>query len=262
MKHCIALAFAACTLGLAGTQASASVIGDYITGEFVDPILMGCIEDAATLAPTCMDDTSTAVYSINNATPSGGPLKTSSIMWGDYPGGPAGNIPFSTIAFTGGFIPPTGGVLPFSIGAISYTNGTSETTSDVFGATLNLYASNGRSTVFIGSELVAFNATLNDGTDAQDADYLTFSGLPGESFNVFEGGTLHGHLNGKVIGDPNAVLTGLSLSGGQSANGFIGNDPTFAVPEPTTLGLLGLTFAGIGVGFAARRKMSWMSSAR
>jgi hypothetical protein len=146
-------------------------------------------------------------------------------------------IPSSTVAFVGGTIPAIMDS-PFRLGAISYTNGSSASNSAIFGATLNLYASDGFSETPLGSIAVQFNYTTNDGTAAQNSDYLTFTGLSNQSFNVYEQATASGFLNGVIVGDPTVSLTSLALAPGQGTNGFIGSDspaPSSPVPEPSSI---------------------------
>jgi len=95
--------------------------------------------------------------------------------------------------------------------------------------------------------------TANTGTTAQNADYITFSGLANKSFNVFEGATAIGGLVGFIIGDPVLSLTDITVSQGQSANGFVGNSPPLPVSEPASLTLLGGALLGLGLMRRRRR---------
>lgn len=226
-----------------------SITGNFIVGQWSNPIFRGCTADAVNRsALSCSDNTTSAVYSIANATTTGGPLAKSVLTEGanlsPQPGDPP--ISSSVVTFIGGTIPASRETVPFVIGSIAFTNGTSFDDTGIYGATLNLFASNGFAAVFIGSETVQFNTTFNTGTNAQNADYLTFSGLAGLSFEVYEQATASGSLFGLVIGDPETTLTGLTIDPGQSQNGFIGTDAPLPLPtpEPATVALIGsaLTF--------------------
>lgn len=238
----ILLAIAPQHLGASG------ISGNYIVGQWGSPIFDGCLVDAVDRSSlTCANTSASAVYSISNASTTGGPLAASTIMEGANATPVPGVPPADSLTFTGGTIPATHESIPFVIGSISFTNGTSESGSQIYGATLNLFASNGNVVQFIGSELVQFNATLNTGTAAQNADYLTFSGLAGQSFEVYEGATATGALNGEVIGDPQVFLTSVTLDPGQSASAFIGADPALPTntPEPGSLAMLGSGVFGL-----------------
>ena len=69
----------------------------------------------------------------------------------------------------------------------------------------------------------------------------------GQSFEVLEGVTTTGSLNGLVIGDPVVVLTSLTLDPGQSASGFIAADPPLptSIPEPVSVVLFGTGLVGL-----------------
>ncbi len=240
-------------VALIPSAATASGIsGNYIVGQFSNLIFNGCFADAVTLAPLCSDNTATAVYSVKNASLNGGPLAMSELASGTSSSPPPGVSPASTITFTGGSIPATHASVPFVIGGLSYTNGTSNSNSVLFGATLNLFASDGFTVQPIGSETVLFNYTINTGNAMQNADFVTFSGLAGQAFQVYEGATATGALNGLVVGDPQVVLTSLTLDPGQSAFALINNEAPFAqAPEPSSLVLIG---AGLLSLYALRHR--------
>ena len=253
MRRSLIAAAACCIISMIGLPAEAGTIsGDFIVGQWADPILSGCIIDGVTRTTNigalslCFDNSSGAVSTITNAATNAGPLAQSTITSGANPG-------FSSVRFTGGSIPATHGSVPFAIGGISFTNGASAANTSIFGATLNLYASNGFATVFIGSVVVDLTGTVNDGTLAQNADFLNFSGLAGVSLEAFEGATVDASLIGEVIGDPFTILTSIALDGDQSLNGFIGTDTAPSIPEPSTLALVGAGLAGL-VAFRRRRK--------
>jgi hypothetical protein len=233
------LALVSLTLLAAQTKSDA----DTIVGVWSNPVFAGAVADGATGALTFQNNTGSSVVSItSNAT---------TISWGTFtPGGitsppgqpnPAGCAVIaptpcaSTLTFTGGTVPadPT---IPFQIGTITFTNGTSNLDSLIFGATLTFFRTSSSNP--IGSDFVNFATTANTGTPAQNADYITFSGLAGTSFNVFEGATATGNLIGFI---DDLVLTGITLDSSQSGNGFVGNSPPLPVPGPIAgAGLPGL----------------------
>jgi hypothetical protein len=262
------LAFAMASAALpsaAGAQVvvGPSVGGDRIYAQWENPVTHGSLLDAVTRLPyggSSVDTTATAVYDLG-----GPPSATATLSWGDFPGATSPPPPNSTVTFTGNIIPDDGtkGTTPFSLGSVSYTNGTSENGTQIFGATLDFYADAGGNLIPIGSDFVALTATVNDGdTDAQNADYVNFAGLP-LSFNVYEGDTASGQLNGVIVGDPMAHLTSFTLDPGQDANGFIGNDAPAPVPEPSgwAMMLAGLFGVGAVLRSSPRRGLNRAASA-
>jgi hypothetical protein len=233
----------------AATISDPSVAGFSIIGSWSNPVLVGSVLDAVTSVPTFYNDASSAVYD------TGAAGSSTTVRWGAYPASdnpPVGTIPASSVTFTGtNAIPPSKATAPFSIGSLSYTNGSSVTGTGIFGATLNLYAVGNSTTVPLGSINFQFTATSNDGTDAQNADYLNVSGIPG-SFNVYEGATATGAINGTIVGDPMFVPLFFSIDLNQDANGFLGNSIAAPVPEATSWAMMMLGFAGLG--FMAYRR--------
>jgi hypothetical protein len=108
----------------------------------------------------------------------------------------------------------------------------------------------------IGSDFVGFATTSNTGTAAQNADYITFSGLANTSFNVYEGATAIGGLDGFIDA---LVLTGITVDASQAANGFVSNSPALPVPGPLAgAGLPGLVFASSLLAWLrVRRRRGW-----
>jgi hypothetical protein len=229
--------------------------GDTIEATWSNPTLSGTVIDPVTNALTGYNNSSSAVFGISNA------ASSSTINWGTYsttgitnpPGVPdaagcASIAPTpcqSTVTFIGATLPANTSV-PFTVGTFTYTNGTSNSDSLIFGATLTFVDVQTGTT--IGSDTVSINTTLNTGTATQNADYLVFSGLTGVSFNEGEGQTATAMGKGFVDG---LVLTSLTITGG--TGGFIGNDPPLpaTVPEPASIALLG---AGITCLTLIRRR--------
>ncbi len=229
-----------------------TVSGDPVLAQWEDPVFIGSLLDGASGAvypPGSANTTATAVYNLGSSLPAA----STTISWGDYPGAPGGVPPSSTITFTGiPSIPATKGTVAFPIGSFSYTNGTSLDGSQIYGATLGLYARGTTGNIPIGSIVFKFTATVNDGTAIQNADYLNVVGISG-SFNVLEGATASASVYGTIIGDPQFIPSYFQLDAGQNG-GFIGSNLSSPVPELSTWTMMLFGFAGIGLMYGQKRR--------
>ena len=216
-----------------------------ISGVFSSPVLTGSVIDldGKTLIP--VDNTTTGVRT---------GFGTNAITWGD----PDPSI----LTFTGKSF---SGVAPgqvFDLGTITYTNGNSFRETLIFGATLTLSVNSTQGgSVDPSTSSVDFLSTANhflpnDGLDPrfkfQDADFLSFSAFP-QTFNVFEDSTASAELFGKIVGDPQLVLTGIELNPDQSNNGFIGHGVGSVPDSGGTLALVGIALAALAF-FGISRK--------
>jgi hypothetical protein len=188
----------------------------------------------------------------------------SALQWGIYTPPPTQTVPgFSELDFFGAAI-PTNTTQPFNIGTLTFYNGTSDTNTLIYGATISFYAGSPLLGHFLGTDQITITTTANQGLSIQqDSDWLNICGplsnVCGSSINAIEdsgGGTgVTVDLMGSLIGDPMLMLDSVSLAPGQSpdTNGFVGNNlPLAAVPEPAALALFG---AGLlGLGFVTKRR--------
>jgi hypothetical protein len=225
-----------------------AVAGDPVLAQWELPVTTGTLLDGAThlpYPPGVVDVSGTADYNLGTTTPA----SSATVTWGTPV---AGSFP-NSITFTGNpLIPASKGTVDFPIGGFSYTNGSTTHDSEIFGATLVLYAHAADGNIPLGSIDFLFQQTFNDGTAYQNADWLQVQGVS-NTFQALEGATLTGSLNGLIIGDPQFVPYFFSLDPGQNGvNGFLGG-PTGAVPEPSTWAMMLIGFAGIGF-MAYRRK--------
>ena len=264
-KGCLVAGAMACLgLGPAHASTSQSTIIGVFGGVTVNGNVLH-IPDAS--STTYYDNTGRAVYGIvnstNPATTGSPPIQStgSTLTWGDDNGGAGAS---SILNFFGAVIPSSIDQ-PFRVGRLTYSNGTSSLTSLIFGATISFYDGSISAANFLGTDTIVINTTSNLGqSTAQDADYLNICGnqsnICGSSIEAIEssqGGTgLTVDLFGVIVGDPQLFLTSAMVTPGQSPtmNGFIGNDLPAALPEPSTVTLVGASMLAMGGSLRRRRR--------
>jgi hypothetical protein len=180
-----------------------------------------------------LDNSSTAVYSITSV----GGGTSNELQWGS-PVADDSRMTFTGKTYTNEPVNQT-----FDLGTLTYFNGSTDINSSIFGAYLSFSVGNG---ITPASTALNIATTVNDGTAAQNADFIGFSGLS-QTFNVLENATASVDIYGYINNNAQLVIGGVSLNPG--GGGYIANG---GVPEPATWAIMLL---GVGmVGFAARRR--------
>jgi hypothetical protein len=183
-----------------------------ITGVFDTPVLTGAFLDAGARRPVARDNTTTAGAS---------GVATSSLTWGDTNGG---TLAPSTLAFTGNSFSDVAPGQVFPLGTLSYFNGQNPPPSLIFGLSMHLSAGDGIAP-FTGPVDVV--STVNANLDrVADADVLVFSKFEIPStLAAFEGTTVTAIVYGKIVGDSELEITGLSLAPGEASHGCVAAGP-------------------------------------
>jgi hypothetical protein len=204
-----------------------------ITGIFSAPILSG-FEIETDGSVTFFDNSATAVIS---------GVGTSTFNWGTLDGSFFPD--HSTLQFSGVDFTSKAPDEVFKLGTLTYTNGTSFVDTTAFGITLTIGVANFNVAIDPAVAQLAILVTVNGGVDPfRDADFISFDVLP-LTFHVFEGATATADVFGYIHGDPQVVISGISLPLDQP--GFLAS-----VPQPGTYVLV---LAGLALlGFVARRK--------
>jgi hypothetical protein len=244
---------AICAAGFAA-PAIAGPFNGSVSGVFSLPALSGQLEDGATGVFTPENNAGTAACSLVGCTAPllpGDPAKN--VNWGTG----AFAIPTSTLTFTGTPIVNQAPDTVFQIGQFTYTNGTSDLTSLIFGATLTLTLNDTFGGV-IDTKVVklVITTTNNTGNAAQNADFVQFPATSTTlqsqpSMNVFEGSTATFLLMGEIIGDPTLSLAEIVIAPGSEGAGFVGQGRP--VPEPASIAMLIVGLAGLSFARARAR---------
>jgi hypothetical protein len=238
---------AAAVLCAAEAQATGvTTLTGVVQGTWNTPVLTGDLLDGATGKPTAANNSATASCDLTGCPVGVGSFGADTLVWGLRPTS-------SSINVNGHFFSNVPLNTPFDAAQITYFNGTSDTTTLIFGATLHLtfilpfnqVGPDVADPIDIPVNLVT---TINTGTAKQNADWVGPFGTPKPlTFNVLEGQSATAELWGEFVGDPGFAPTLLIST---SPNGFIGHGKP--VPEP---GVWAMLMVGMGmVGSALRRR--------
>lgn len=211
-----------------------------IEGSFSDPLLSGYFVNLAGDL-VFRDSTAIAVYSI----PSSGSV--AQITFGDNLNGAGAS---SVITFFGNTFTGVAPEEEFLLGTITYSNGSSNSGTGIYGATLTIAVPNDSSIIPIVAPFKVLT-TANGGISAfLDADYLEFGAPLNIRFHVYEGAAGTANVFGKIVGDPVLTLTEFALPQGQAGNAVL-----TSVPLPGTLPMLCLGLLSFRVARRGLRPM-------
>ena len=199
-----------------------------MNADFSGVVLSGSVLDVS--KTPCTDSreyNNTAILTISNA--DGGTHNV--LTWGsDVAGDPTPPIgDFSSLTFVGNDFSNVAQGQVIDLGKLTFVNGASDVSTIVFGGLLD-FSIVGQPAIKDAKTGVNIVTTSNDGTDAQNADFVGFSAIPGTTFNVLEGQTASVDVFGYFTGDQQLVLGTL---GSSSGGGFTSGTPERLSGKPS-----------------------------
>jgi hypothetical protein len=241
-RHAAALALA-CSLPLALQPVKADPITGQMMATWTAPRLVGYALDGATGARQERDATETGACNIAGCPVQLTGYGAGTLAWG------VGDSPISSsvVSFVGANFVNAPSETLMELGRLTFTNGSSFRESSIYGATLTLQVMNG---AFAATDPLSITVvhvpTSNAGNDLQNADFLdfgvaTFGGsiLP-VTFNVMEDQTATAIIYGRIVGDPQTVLSSIVVAPGSAGAGFIGSGLPVSEPPAVLLVLAAL----------------------
>jgi hypothetical protein len=231
---------------VASTAQADELFSGTVTGTWINPVLSGTGFDGATGAPQTFDNTGTAACNISGC-PSNvaNSYGSNTVAFGTNPDA-------STVTFTGHSFQDVPLNKDFNAFQLTFFNGTSDASTVIGGATLQLRFNMTLGTIENFDMMFQFVQTANTGTtDLENADFVFASVvdpnnptvISPQAVYVSEGKTTSWEVFGVILNDPQFRPTGFELS--DLNNGVIGL-PLGAVPEPSTWAMMILGFAGVG----------------
>lgn len=198
--------------GGAALATSAPRYSGAVTGVFDTALLTGAFLEVDSRLPVPCDNTSKAA---------GFGLGTSSLTWGDSPGGV---LAPSAVEFVGKSFDDVAAGEIFPLGTLSYFNGENSPASLIFGLGLELSAGDGIEP-FAGP--VDIVSTRNGRRDQMaDADVLVFDTFEVPStLAAFESTGVTATVYGKIGSDAKLEVTSMSLEAGEAEHGCVSEGP-------------------------------------
>src|SRR5262245_16126310 len=185
-------------------SASAGEFTGTVTGVFSNPVTSGLVVEPGGLSSH--DNALTHVFT---------PIAPNEFRFGDTP-------TYSEVKFDGAILVDQPSDEDFFLGNLFFINRTSALNTLIFGIDLKISIP-GVDDLLVKVDITTTN---NLGTEAENADFLTLSGLGiAQSLAAFEGQLVVGSLFARIVGDPQLFLTDIVAV---TDGGFVGAAP--AVP--------------------------------